>query len=258
MSDQPNPSLYGEEPAPAAPTKAPGLLDQIIGVFTEPTALFQKLRRSPSFWPSLILAIAIGIAASLVWAAKVDMVEVTRHQMETTRDLFRANIPDEAVDSALQKAEGKHPWVSSVLGPLFGTPVVFLIVALIVWAFASMGTEDDQAAPTFPQALSVTCVHYLTTLPGMLLAGIVALLAPVGARQIQHLVPTSLGFYIHPEAYSLKGLVGLVDVLWFLSFVVLAIGMRHTLRTKTWAIAAALVFFAVFGGAFRFLGGMFS
>ena len=70
MSDQPTPSIYGEEPTPAEQPKAPGLLDQIIGVFTEPVALFQKLRNSPSFWPSLILAISIGIVASLIWAAK--------------------------------------------------------------------------------------------------------------------------------------------------------------------------------------------
>lgn len=258
MSDQPTPSLYGEAPAPEAKPTPPGLLDQVVGVFTEPVALFKRLRQSPVWAPALILAIVVGVAATLVWAARVDMVEVTRHQMETMRDVFRMNIPEEAIDKALSQAEGKRPWVSSVLGPLFGTPIVFALFALILWAFAAMGTQDGEEPPTWGQVFSVSCVHYLSTLPGMLLAGVVAAFAPIGARQIQGLVPTSLGFFLHPESLFLKGLVGLADPLWIYSFVVLAIGMREGLRTKTWAIAAALAFFALFGGGFRFLGGLMS
>lgn len=253
---EPSPSLYGDQPV-APPPQAPGLMDQIAGVFTEPAALFARLRTRPVWLPALLLAIGISLVAMLIWASKVDMAEVTRHQMERMKDLFHLNIPDQAMDDAIAKAEGKQPWISAVSTALLATPFVYLVVALIVWAFAAMGTEEGEETPTFGQAFSLTSVHYLVTVPSMLLGGVIALLRPVGGHNIQQLMPTVLGFYLNPESTLARCLVALVDPLWIFSFVVLAIGMRHTLRTRTWAIGACLGVFAFFGGAFRILGGLF-
>jgi hypothetical protein len=184
------------------------------------------------------------------------MAELTRHQMERTKEVFHASIPDQVIDDAISKAEGKKPWFNAVSTGLLGTPFIYLIVALITWGFAAMGTQEGEESPTFGQAFSLTCVHYLVTLPAMLLAGIIALIRPVGGHNIQQLMPTVLGFYVHPESNLARGLVGLVDPLWILSFVLLAIGMRQTLKSKTWAIAACLGFFAFFGIGFRILGGI--
>jgi hypothetical protein len=258
MSETPDsPNLYGNTAPPTKP-EAPGLLDQLVGAFTEPTALFRRLRPSPSWLPALGLAVGISIVAMLIWASRVDMAEQVRHQMEMMRDTFKMNLPDQAVDDAIAKAEGSRPWFSAVLGPLFGIPFVYLVIALIVWAFAAMGRSEEDAMPTFPQAFSVTAVHNLVTLPGMLLAGVMCLLQPVGGRSVQQMAPTVLGFFVRPESMGLRGLAALVDPFWFFSFIVLAIGMRETLRTKTWAIAACLGVFALFGGLFRFLGGVMS
>ena len=255
MNDQPT-SLYGDAPETPNPP-APGLLDQIVGVFTEPTALFARLRNRPSWVPALMVAIAVSLVAMLIWAAKVDMAEATRHQMERTQEVFHINIPDQAMDDAIAKAEGKQPWLTAVSSSVLATPFIFLIVALIVWGCAAMGTEEGEEAPQFGQAFSVTCVHYLSTLPAMLLAGIIALVRPVGGAQIQQLMPTSLSFYLRPEANSARGLIALVDPLWIFSFFVLAIGMRQTLKAKPWAVGLCLAIFGLFGGGFRILGGLF-
>lgn len=255
MSDQPA-SLYGHQPEPTRP-EAPGLMDQIAGVFTEPGALFARLRTRPVWLPALLLAIGVSLVAMLIWASKVDMAEATRHQMERMKDLFHMNIPDQAMEDAISKAEGKKPWISAVSTALLATPFVYLIVALIVWAFAAMGTEEGEEAPTFGQSFALTSVHYLATLPSMLLGGIIALLRPVGGHNIQQMMPTVLGFYVSPESAAARGLVALVDPLWIFSFLLLALGMRHTLKTRTWAIGACLGVFALFGGGFRFLGGLF-
>lgn len=255
MNEQPA-SLYGDAPqTPDLP--APSLMEQILGVFTEPKALFTRLRTRPSWIPALLAAIAVSLVAMLIWASKVDMAEATRHQMERTQEVFHVNIPDQAMDDAISKAEGKKPWLSAVSTSALGTPFVYLIVALIVWGCAAMGTEEGEESPSFGQAFSVTCVHYLSTLPAMLLAAIIALLRPVGGANIQALMPTSLSFYLRPEAASARGLVALADPLWLFSFFVLAIGMKHTLRAKTWAVALCLGIFAVFGGGFHILGGLF-
>lgn len=255
MSDQPT-SLYGDQPEAPNP-QAPGLMDQIIGVFSAPKELFARLRTKPVWIPALTLAIVIGLIAMLIWASKVDMAEVTRHQMERMKDVFHVNIPDQAMDDAITKAEGKKPWLSAVSSSVLGAPFVYLITGLIVWGFAAMGTQEGEESPTFGQAFSLTSVHYLVTLPSMLLAGIIALLRPVGGHNIQQLMPTNLSFYVSPESAVLRGVVALVDPLWIFSFVVLAIGMRQTLKAKTWAIGACLSLFGVFGIGFRILGSLF-
>jgi len=256
MSDQTS-SLYGDQPE-TPKSEPPSLMDQIVGVFTEPKALFARLRAQPVWVPALMLAMAIGLIAMLIWASKVDMAEVTRHQMERTKEVFHMNIPDQVMDDAITKAEGKKPWMTALSSSLLMTPFIYLIVALIVWGFAAMGTEEGEESPTFGQAFSLTTVHYLVTLPSMLMAGIIALLRPVGGHQIQQLMPTALSFYVSPESMMAKGIVALVDPFWIFSFVVLAIGMRQTLKSKTWAIVTCLCFFGLFGMGFRFVGGLFS
>jgi hypothetical protein len=255
MNDQPT-SLYGDQPE-APKLEAPSLLDQIVGVFTEPKALFERLRSRPTWIPALLVAIAVSLVAMLIWASKVDMAEATRHQMERSQEVFHVTIPDQAMDDAIAKAEGKKPWLSAVSTSVLATPFVYLIVALIVWGCASMGTEEGEEAPSFGQAFSVTCVHYLSTLPAMLLAAIIALLRPVGGANIQQLMPTALNFYVHSESARARGFLALVDPLWIFSFFVLAIGMRYTLKAKTWAIGLCLGIFAVFGIGLHFFTGMF-
>ncbi len=248
-------SMFGSSDKSSQKVQAPSLVDQFVGVFTEPTELFKKLREAPVWIPALTLAIIVSLAAMLLWAAKVDMAEQVHRQMEMMKTVFHMNIPDSAMDDAIARQDGKHPWISAVLGPLLGTPIIYAIVALIVWGFAYVGRQDSEDAPSFKQVLSVTSVHYLVTLPAMLLAGAMSLIQPVGGRGIQEMMPTVLSFFVKSESGLVRGLYGLVDPLWIFSFVVLAIGMKHTLRAKTWAIGACLAFFGFFGVVFRILGG---
>lgn len=248
-------SLYGNNEKSGPPPKAMSLMDQFVGVFTEPSATFRKLREAPSWVPALALTIIVSLVVMLLWAWHVDMAEVTRRQMEMMKNTFHLNIPDSAMDDAIARQDGKHPWISAILGPLLGTPIIYLIVALIVWGFAYVGRQEEGEAPSFVQAFSVTVVHSLVTLPSMFLAGAMALVQPVGGRNIQELMPTVLSFFVKPENGLLRGLFGLVDPLWIFSFVVLALGMKHALHAKGWAIGACLALFGFFGVAFRILGG---
>lgn len=248
-------SLFGSNEKPATPAKAMSLMDQFVGVFTEPAETFKKLREAPSWVPALALAMVVSLVVMLLWAWHVDMAEVTRRQMEMMKNTFHLNIPDSAMDDAIARQDGKHPWISAVLGPLLATPIIYLIVALIIWGFAYVGRQEEGDAPSFVQAFSVTAVHSLVTLPSMFLAGAMALVQPVGGRNIQELMPTVLSFFVKPENGLLRGIFGLVDPLWIFSFVVLALGMKHALHAKGWAIGACLALFGFFGAIFRIVGG---
>ena len=83
MSDQPTPSLYGQEPSPSpAPAKAPGLVDQILGVFTEPTALFKRLNLAPSWAMAATASAVMAVVLTLVWGFKVDVDAMLRPILE--------------------------------------------------------------------------------------------------------------------------------------------------------------------------------
>jgi hypothetical protein len=66
MSEQPI-SLYGDQPESPKP-KAPGLLDQIVGVFTSPVDLFQRLNKAPSWAWALGVATVAAVIVTVIWA----------------------------------------------------------------------------------------------------------------------------------------------------------------------------------------------
>lgn len=256
----PETNLYGESPNAPAPLPAPpqGLGEQLVGVFTEPAMVFQRLRQAPAWVGAFVAVMATGLFASLAWAAKVDMEAATRRRMEVMEQLLNKPMPTEAVDQALEKAvAGGQPWISSSLGVVLGMTVGFLILAGVMFAFNRLGSDDDEV--TFTHAWAAAIVHTLSVLPMMLMAGILCLLRPVGgAASYASLAPTTLGYWIHPESPWLRGLLGLTDVFYLFSFVVFYFAAKHTLRLKTWAIVVLMGLCAFFGFLFHFLGGVFA
>ncbi|MCE1227954.1 MAG: YIP1 family protein [Firmicutes bacterium] len=259
MNESPTPNLYGETPGSAPVQAAPqSVWDQLVGVFTEPTKVFQHLRLSPAWVGALILVIGTALFASLVWAAKVDMEAVVKHQMEVMEQAFHMAIPADAMDKAMeQAATSGQPILKSALGIIFITPLIFLVMAGILYGFTRFGGTDEEV--TFKHAWAATVVHGLSMVPIALLAGIVCLVRPVGgAASYASLAPSNPGFWMHLENPWLRGLVGIFDPFYLFSFVVLFLAARHTLRLKTWAAALVVGLMGFFGFLFHFFNGLFS
>ncbi len=255
-----SPSLYGSEsggsPAPAA--KPQGVLDQFIGLFTEPTVVFQRLRQAPSWLPALLVFMGVALLASLIWAAKVDQVAMTERRFEVMEQAFKMQMPAEAVDKALDQVQtAKPPYVSAVLGTLLGMPFGYLLFAAILFAFAKFGGEDETT--TFRHALAATTVHGLVALPIPLLAGVMALLKDVGgAASYASLAPTTLNFWLQPENPWVRGALAVLDPFYLFSFVTLYLAARHTLRLKQGALIGLMILMGFFGFVGHFMGGLFS
>jgi hypothetical protein len=246
---QPGESLFGEERGKAPAEPAQGLWTLLAGVFTEPGTVFARLRRGPSWVMPLVLGVAVAVVAGLAWAHKVDMEAQVRASMETTVQAFHMNIPEEAIQKNLDAIHGQ-PYLRTALGTLFGMPFFAALMALVLWGFSRLGAEGDEDS-TYVQSLSVVSVHYLAMVPATLLALL------VGGGSLMHLMPTHLGFFVHPENPWARGLLALVDPFYLWSWVLLAIGMRRTLAMRTGAIVGALLLFGVFSTFFRTMGGMF-
>jgi hypothetical protein len=256
-SDSATPSLFGEEPKPLPPAKAQSVLDQFVGIFSEPAEVFKKLREAPGWVGAFVSMLVAGLIATLVWAAKVDVEAAARQKFEVMEQAFHINIPPQAMDQALEKAATQgRPFIQSSLGVVLMVPLVFLILAGILFALVKLGGEDDQV--TFKHAWAATVVHSLAMLPITILAGIMCLLRNVGgAASYASLAPSALVFWVNPENPWIRGLLSVADPFYLFSFVTLYFAARYTLRLKLWAIAVLLGIAGFFGFIFHILGGMF-
>jgi hypothetical protein len=256
---EPETNLYGEPKSEVVPPTPPGqgVWDQLLGLFTEPSEVFRRLRQSPTWVGAFVLTIVIGLFASLSWAAKVDMEAAAKRKFEVMERAFHMNIPQEAMDKALDQAatQGK-PFLQSSLGIVLGVPVALVILAAILFAFVKFGGEDEDV--TFGHAWAATTVHGLTMMPISLLAGIMCLLKPVGgAASYASLAPTSLNFWMSVENPWIRGLLAVFDPFYLFSFVALFLAAKHTLRLKPWANALLMGITGFFGFLFHFIGGIF-
>lgn len=210
MSDQPTPSIYGEEPSPAEQPKAPGLFDQIIGVFTEPVSLFQKLNKAPSWaWAAGATAI-MAIIVTIVWGLRVDMDAMLRPILEANPKIDSAQI------DTIIEMQKKFIIPFGILGSLFGVPIVVAIIAFIYWLVGKATAEGPQ--PSYLQAMSAAAVPGLVMLPHSLAVLVMCFAREVGGATPDKLAPTSLGFFLHPENPKLLALLNFVDPFVIASF----------------------------------------
>lgn len=246
MSDQPTPSIYGEEPAPAEPPKAPGLLDQIIGVFTEPVALFQKLNKAPSWaWAAGATAI-MAIIVTIVWGLRVDMDAMLRPILEANPKIDSAKI------DTIIEMQKKFIIPFGILGSLFGVPIVVAIIAFIYWLVGKATAEGPQ--PSYLQAMSAAAVPGLVMLPHSLAVLVMCFAREVGGATPDKLSPTSLGFFLHPDNPKLLALLNFVDPFAIASFVLTWLATRHILGLKASGATICTVLVAVAGIGMRVMG----
>jgi hypothetical protein len=222
MSEQPT-SLYGDQPERPKP-KAPGLLDQLVGVFTSPVDLFQRLNKAPS-WGWALGAIIVGsLIITVIWGLKVDVDEMLRPILERNPQLQSSQI-DMAIE--MQK---KFILPFSILAALFGPACVMALVGLFYWLIGKGLSEAE--APSYPQALSAAIVPSLVKLPFILLVAIICLMRPIGGLTPDKIAPTSLGFFLHVDSLKLQALYYSLD-LFFLAEAVLAyLALRYLMRLK--------------------------
>jgi hypothetical protein len=248
MTDpQPAEGLYGEPPPPAPQACAPGLLEQVLGLYTEPVTLFQRLHDTPVWKGPVGLTLVFSLVMTVLWSLKVDVEAMVRPILEADPRLAADQI-DRMV--ALQT---KFILPGGVAGVFIGITLGLLGFSLLYWLIGK-GTAEAQP-PTFLQVVAMTAVTSLVTIPHQLLIIIRCLLKPVGGLTPDKLAPTSLGYFLTVNNLKLQTLFYKLDLFTLFTIVLLYLGARHALRLKTTgavacsAVAALLMIVlpAVFG-----------
>jgi Yip1 domain len=245
MSDQPTPSLYGEPPqAPKRP--APGLGDQILGVFTSPTELFQRLNATPAWGWALGTIIVASIILAVLWGLKVDVDEMLRPILEKNPQIASSQI------DMIIEMQKKFIIPFGILGSLFGTAAAMFLLAFLFWLVGKGTAEADP--PSYQQAVSAVAVPSLVRLPYMLLVGVICLVKSFGGLTPEKIAPTSVGYYLHVESVKLHALLYTLDLFFIAEAVLLFLAARHTMRLKTSGATICLLITLVLGIGLRVLG----
>jgi hypothetical protein len=222
MSEQPI-SLYGDQPESPKP-KAPGLLDQIVGVFTSPVDLFQRLNKAPSWAWALGVATVAAVIVTVIWGLKVDVDDMLRPILERNPQIQSAQI------DTIIEMQKKFILPFSILAALCGPAFVMAMVGLFYWLVGKGLSEAE--APSYPQALSAAVVPGLVKLPFSLLLIVICLVRPIGGLTPDKIAPTSLGFFLHPDSIKLQAFYYSLDLFYFAEAVLAYLALRYLLRMK--------------------------
>ncbi|MBI4911866.1 MAG: YIP1 family protein [Acidobacteria bacterium] len=246
MSEQPNPSLYGDEPAPATKPVAPGLMDQFIGVFTEPVTLFKRLAAAPSWAWAVGLGVALALTVSVIWGLRVDVDAMLRPILERNPQLSA-----DQIDAAIG-IQRKFILPFSVLGSLIGIPVITAIVALVYFLVGKGLSEGEPAS--FEHAMSAAAVPGLVMVPHSLGVLVMCMVREVGGATPDKLAPTALGFFLHAEAPKVQALFNLMDPFVIASWVMTWLATRHLMGMKVSGATLCTALVVLFGVGGRLLG----
>lgn len=242
---EPSQTLFPD--APEAPkATAPGPMEQLGGIFTDPTALFRRLHRAPSWGWALGILIAASLLLTVVWALKVDPDAMLRPILERNPQIQASQI-DAIID--MQK---KFLLPMAVVGTLFGTPAALALVALFYWLMGKALPEGP--APSFAHAFSAATVPALVKLPHILLILLICLLRPIAGLTPEKLAPTSLGYFLHPESLRLQALAYSLDLFALAEAGLSFLALRHLVRMKSSGAVICVLLPLLAGIALRLLG----
>jgi hypothetical protein len=244
MSD-PSTSLYGEQPQ-APPPKAATLGDQILGVFTNPVELFQRLNKAPSWGWALGVLLIAALILTVIWGLKVDVDEMLRPALEKNPQIASSQI------DLIIGFYKKFIIPLSVFTTLFFMAMFTFLTALFYWLVGKSTAED--APPSYRQALSAVAVPSLVRLPSLLLVGLICLVGTVGGLTPEKIPPTSVGYFVQVESVKVHALLYSLDLFFIAEAVLLFLAARHTMRLKTIGAVGCVLITLVLGIGLRVLG----
>jgi len=224
MQSNPEPGLYGNDSKGEAPSKAPGLMEQFVGVFTEPSLLFTKLRETPVWGWAMGAVIVATLVMIVAWGMKVDVDAMLRPIMESNPQLS-----SEQIDKIIE-IQGRFILPIGVLQTLFMVPIACALMAFVYWLIGKGTAEDGK--PSYLQAFTVATVPGLVMVPHTLLTALMCFLKPVGGSTPEKLAPTSLGYYFSVGNPKLSALLFGLDLFTIGYFFVLYIAARKTMNLK--------------------------
>lgn len=225
------------EPEPVAKISAFG---RVTGALFSPGETFADIARKPSWFAPVAILTVISLVACYFLAQKVDWREFQRKQVESSS--FSKNLPQDQKDAAVERGVKFSVPITYAIG-LLGPLIFILIVTLAFWASFNI---FKGAGLKFGTSFAITAHAWMPAAVGAVLAIVILILKQPGDADPQRIAATSLGFFLSGD--SPKWLVSLgssIDLLWFWTLALLAIGYAAANPRKITKSSAYSVVFGV-------------
>lgn len=215
---------------------------KIIGIYFQPSQVFEQLKPKTSWWVPLIIIIAVSAAAVMI-SRPVVVPEILAEM---------AKNPDIPAEKLAQSQEMAQNPLLSLLGVLVGMPLAWVVIGLVFWGiFSMLGGKS-----TFSKMFAATAWAGMISIPASLIK--VPLMFVMETAKVH----TSLALML-PTDMDGTYIFRLLDQLDFFSIwtvVVMALGYSVFTGVKQkkslWAVFIVWAVWVLVISAFKGMGGM--
>lgn len=214
---------------------------RVGGVFFSPTEAFRAIARAPDVLPPLVALIATSVITWEVILRKIGVAQIIRSQLETSGRA--SSMSPEQMQAAVTQGAKYVPLFGRVFA-LVGTPIFLLVIALV--GLAIMKAVFGQQF-SFSSAYSIATYAALPTIIGYLLVIVVVLFGDPATFNMANPAPSSLGFFLSPEAAAKPLYTAATSInvfsFWFMGL--LGVGFSEAVGRKVRARTVFLCFFTL-------------
>jgi hypothetical protein len=213
---------------PTANEATPGFLAILLDLYLAPWEAFAAILKRPSFWPPLLLAMALNASFTAVWLHKVDAKEFMRARVEESGRMEK--IPVDQRDEMLENQAKVVP-VMAGLGPVFVVIIAALVAGVLTFVFRFFYAGEVTFRLGFTLTAWVFAAVGLVTTPLLLLTLFLKDDWTLDPQQVLQANP-SLFFERGEIAAPLFSLLSSLDLFSFWGIFLLALGLGLAARVR--------------------------
>lgn len=213
--------------------KEPSFMDVVVGIFSEPMATFEKLKKFPlktSTWlyPVLIFIVFAIISNIIIMSNPEIKAELVLQQKQQVEKRFEKMVKEgkmtqEQADKALEQTENMMNFMSGTFG------IIISVVSIITMAFAALLIVSGvywlvwvkilQGSGKYKDAIFVNGLVYLISTVEVILMVIFSLLMTKWFREL------GVGAFLDMEEGLVKSLLSKLNPLTFWALYIVGVGM---------------------------------
>jgi hypothetical protein len=209
-----------------------------VALATAPSSAFEELRARPRFWFPLLLLIASTVGVMFWYYSMVDVEWFKDAMFGSNPDVQK--MPEEQRTAMMSMYTRNTLLWGSMVGLLFGMPLVYVVSALYLWLAAKVTKLPQDLR--FKHWFAFSCWTALPTLLSNLVAAIMlgmsdttqvspSALAPLSLNALLFQVPMSGAGYSLYESLTIPN---------FLGWALMIIGVRVWAQ-RSWTFSAAFI-----------------
>lgn len=243
------------DPTPAATPEKATIIDDLIEIWTSPSAVFKRRADSGFFLMMCILTVVIG---ALFFANRGVLLSVMEAEMNRQFAASAAQgqpVPPEAI--AMAKKWGGF---FGTFGAFVGVPIGILLVGLGTWITGKIVGADDEFG--YGKATMIAAYAFVPKILSLLTVTVQGVLMDTNTLTSPYQISTSVARFLDPNMNAgVLALLGRVDIFTIWTSVLIGIGIvvvGKTSRQKLlpaaaviWLLGSVSAFWQILMGALR-------